>query len=127
MRVTSELNVRFRANKTGLSPLTVFIPIVPERSLCCTSFFFTCAPEVLCLATCTSSLSFFPLRKQAYTNILKISQPKNEKFSDKNSDIFHISAQNIDGEAVLTSTHILCFRAEIRKIIYTPVNPSFTI
>ena len=38
----------------------------------------------------------FTLRKQAYTNILKISQPKNEKFSDKNSDIFHISAQNID-------------------------------
>ena len=36
------------------------------------------------------------LRKQAYTNILKISQPKNEKFSDKNSDIFYISAQNID-------------------------------
>ena len=27
------------------------------------------------------------------------------------------------GEAVLTSTHNLCFRAEIRKIMYTPVNP----
>ena len=36
------------------------------------------------------------LQKQAYSNILKISQPKNETFSDKNSDIFHISAQNID-------------------------------
>ena len=42
---------------------------------------------------------------------------KNWKFSDKNSDIFHISAQNIDcgyslelpGEAVLTSTHNICF------------------
>ena len=32
------------------------------------------------------------LRKQAYSNILKISPPKNESFSDKNSDIFHISA-----------------------------------
>ena len=31
------------------------------------------------------------------------------------------------GEAVLTSTHNLCFLAEIRKIMYTPVNPSFTI
>ena len=29
-------------------------------------------------------------------------------------------------EAVLTSTHNLCFWAEIRKIMYTPVNPSFT-
>ena len=30
-------------------------------------------------------------------------------------------------EAVLTSTHDLCFRAKIRKKVYTPVNPSFTI
>ena len=67
----------------------------------------------------------------------------------KNSDIFHISAQNIDcryslepprrggsneyhnlyvfAEAVLTSTHNLCFWAEIRKIMYIPLNPSFTI
>ena len=36
------------------------------------------------------------LRKYAYWNILKILPPKNEKFSDKNSDIFHISAENID-------------------------------
>ena len=36
------------------------------------------------------------LRKHAYSNILKNSPPKTEKFSDKNSDIFHISAQNID-------------------------------
>ena len=32
-----------------------------------------------------------------YSNILKIYHPKNENlFSDKNSDIFHISTQNID-------------------------------
>ena len=37
-----------------------------------------------------------PLRKQAYSNILKILSPKKWTFSDKNSDIFHISAQNID-------------------------------
>ena len=36
------------------------------------------------------------LRKHAYSNILKSLQPKRGKFSDKNSDIFHISAQNID-------------------------------
>ena len=36
------------------------------------------------------------LRKHAYSNILKISPPKNENFQIKNSDIFHIFAQNID-------------------------------
>ena len=36
------------------------------------------------------------LRKHAYSNILKILPPKNEIFQIKNSDIFHISAQNID-------------------------------
>ena len=36
------------------------------------------------------------LRKHAYSNILKILQPKTEIFQMKNSDIFHISAQNID-------------------------------
>ena len=35
------------------------------------------------------------LRKHAYSNILKILPPKKRKFSDKNSVIFHISAQNI--------------------------------
>ena len=39
---------------------------------------------------------FLSLRKHAYSNILKILPPKNEKFSDKNCNIFHISAQNID-------------------------------
>ena len=69
---------------------------------------------------------------------------KSGKFSNKNSDISHISAQNIDcgyslelpcwgsskeylAEAVLRSTHNLYFWAEIRKIMYTLVNPSFTI
>ena len=36
------------------------------------------------------------LCKHAYSNILKILPPKNEKFQIKNSDIFHVSAQNID-------------------------------
>ena len=38
------------------------------------------------------------LRKQAYSSILKILQPKNKNFQIKNSDIFHISTQNIDCE-----------------------------
>ena len=36
------------------------------------------------------------LRKHAYSNKLKISPPKIESFQIKNSDIFHISARNID-------------------------------
>ena len=58
---------------------------------------------------------------------------KNWKFSDKNSDVFHISAQNIDCGYSLepprrggsNEYHKLCFWAKIRKIMYTPVNPSF--
>ena len=48
---------------------------------------------------CTREITFgtsCSLRKHAYSNILKLLPPKNEKKSDKNSDIFHISAQNID-------------------------------
>ena len=69
--------------------------------------------------------SYCPLRKHAHLNILKILPPKNEKFQIKNSDIFYISAQNIDcgyslephrrGEAVLTSTHNLCFEQKYKK------------
>ena len=42
------------------------------------------------------SLCLRSLRKYAYSNILKILPPKNENFQIKNSDIFHVSAQNID-------------------------------
>ena len=42
------------------------------------------------------TLNRYSLRKHAYSNILKISPQNTEYFSDKNSDIFHISAQNID-------------------------------
>ena len=36
------------------------------------------------------------LRKHAYSNILKFLPPKNENFQIKHSDIFNVSAQNID-------------------------------
>ena len=36
------------------------------------------------------------LRKHAYSNILKILPSKNDNFQIRNSNIFHISAQNID-------------------------------
>ena len=38
-------------------------------------------------------ISFSSLRKHAYSNILKILQPKKETFQIKNSNNFHISAQ----------------------------------
>ena len=74
------------------------------------------------------------LRKHAYLNILKILPPKNENFQIKSSDIFYISAQNIDCGYSLeppcrggsNEYPQIMFRAEIRKITYTPVNPSFT-
>ena len=60
---------------------------------------------------------------------------KTENFQIKNSDIFHISAQNIDcgyslepprrGGSNEYPQSMFC--AEIRKILYTPVNPSFTV
>ena len=60
--------------------------------------------------------------------------PKNENIQIKNSHIFHISAQNIDCRYSLepprrgghNECHNLCFRAEITKIMYTPVKfPKF--
>ena len=39
---------------------------------------------------------YFTLQKRCLSNILKILPPKNENFQIKNSDIFHISVQNMD-------------------------------
>ena len=46
-----------------------------------------------------------PLRKHAYSNILKILPSKSENFQIKNSDIFHVSAQNIDCGYLLEPPH----------------------
>ena len=59
---------------------------------------------------------------------------KTENFQIKNSDIFHISAQNMDCGYSLEPPRRggsneypqSMFNAVIRKITYTPVNPSFT-
>ena len=74
------------------------------------------------------------LRKHAYSKILKILPPKNENFNIKKYVIFHISAQNIDYGYSLelprwgSSNEYpqSMFWAEIRKIMHSPVNPSFT-
>ena len=76
-----------------------------------------------------------PLRKHAYSNILKISSPTTENFQIKNSDIFQILTQNIDCGYSLEPPRRggsneypqSLFGTEIRKIMCTPVNPSFTI
>ena len=60
---------------------------------------------------------------------------KTKIFQIKNSDIFQISAQNVDCgyslepplRGVSNEYPQFMFYAEIRKIMYTPVNPSFTI
>ena len=85
--------------------------------------------------TCPEASPFcqHALRKHAYSNILKILPPKNENFQMKNSDIFHISAQNIDYGYSLEPPQRggsneypqSMFWAEIRKIMYTPSKPQF--
>ena len=65
----------------------------------------------------------------------KFYNQKTENFQIKNSDIFHIPAQNIDCGYSLEPPRRggsneypqSIFFSKIRKIIYTPVNPSFTI
>ena len=60
---------------------------------------------------------------------------KNENIQIKNSDIFHISAQNIDYWYSLDPPRRggsneyprSTFYVVTRKIMFTPVNPSFTI
>ena len=59
----------------------------------------------LCQNFLHSLLVSITLQKHTYSNILKISLPENWKFSDKNSDIFHISAQNIDCGYSLELSH----------------------
>ena len=53
----------------------------------------------------------------------KFHPQKTENFQIKNSDIFQISARRGGSNEYPQSK----FCAEIRKILYTPVNPSFTV
>ena len=75
------------------------------------------------------------LRKHAYSNISSSLPRKNENFQTKNSGSFHISAQNIDCGYLLepflrggsNEYSQAMFWTEIWKLMYTPVNPSFTV
>ena len=65
----------------------------------------------------------------------KFYNQKRENFQIKNSEIFHIPVQNIDRGYSLEPPRRggsneypqSMFFNKIRKIMYTPVNPSFTI
>ena len=56
----------------------------------------------------------------------KFYHQENENFQIKIFDIFHISAQNKDWGGSNEYPQSM-FWAEIRKIMFTPVNPSVTI
>ena len=76
-------------------------------------------------------LSFCTLRKQAYSNILKILLPKDEKKNQMKILIFSYFCSKhrlwVFIRIASASTHNLCFCAEIREMMYISVNPSFTI
>ena len=71
----------------------------------------------------------------AYSNILKILPPKNENFQIKYSAVIYISAPSIDcgyslepprqGGSYEYSQSM--FLSRNKKIMYTPVNPNFTV
>ena len=63
-----------------------------------------------------------PLRKHAYSNILKILTPKIENFQIKNSDIFHISAQNRGSSNEYPQS---MFLSSSKKNILYPCEPQF--
>ena len=78
--------------------------------------------------------TWLTLRKHACSNILKILPSKNEHFQiQKKTDIFHISAQNIDCGYSLEPPRRgssnkypqSMFLAEIRKNNVYPCNPQF--
>ena len=90
--------------------------------------------RTVCKGICIGLQGWKALRNNAYSNILKISPAKTGR-SDKNSDIFQISTQNIDCGYSLEPPRRggsneypqSIFLAEITQIMYTPVNPSFII
>ena len=75
------------------------------------------------------------IRKTRLFKYIENFTSKNWKFSDKNSDIFHISAQNIDCVYLLEPPRRggsneypqSKFLSKYKKIMFTPVNPSFTV
>ena len=85
--------------------------------------------------TVDSTSSFLLITKTRLFKYTENFTTKKWNFSDKNSDIFHISAQNIDCGYSLEPPRRggsneypqSMFLSRKKKIMYIPVNPSFTI
>ena len=106
----------------------------------CGNFIMSQTSQLLSMFTASASKSNgHNLKKKHYENTPiqiygKFHLRKTENFQLKNSDIFHISAQNIDCGYSLEPPRQggsneypqSMFLAEIRKLMYTHVNPSFT-
>ena len=92
------------------------------------------APSTLDWLVSSDYLSFFHYENTPIQIHWKFYLRKTENFQIKISDIFHISAQNIDCGYSLEPPRRggsneypqSMFWAEIRKKMTTPVNPSFT-
>ena len=90
---------------------------------------------ILFTSTRSSSPHLIITKTRLFKYIENFISKKTENFQIKISDIFHISAQNINCGYSLEPPRRggsneypqSMFWAEIRKIMYTPVNPSFTI
>ena len=93
-----------------------FVKCVMSIIVCSLCLLVSLVGYVLCLCIFLD-ISLIKLRKHAYSNILKISPPKNE-FPNKYSDIFHISAKK-HRLWVLVRTASASAKKEIRKITYT--------
>ena len=76
-------------NREKLVIIIFAIQVVVSRARLCVLFSYS-------LLSKRGSTPTRRLRKHVYSNILRILTPKNENFQIKISDIFHISAQNID-------------------------------
>ena len=131
-------NVLWFLAKSDSNLITNKPPVLQNLILSCQKFQSVWQLSCICwkdFAKTVRQIHMYALRKHAYSNIWKISPPKTENFQTKISDSLHIFAQNIDCEYSLeppwwggsNEYHNLCFWAEIRKIMYTPVNPSLTI
>ena len=117
----------------GLGDSIITVRITYYRPVCKQSNHRTSDQDIYCLLHIRL---FFDVNKK--TRLFKYIEnftTKKGKFSDKKIWFFHISVQNIDCGYSLEprrrggSNEYLqsMFWAEIWKIIYTPVNPSFTI
>ena len=94
---------------------------------------FLASEECICIYRAHYENTPIQIYRQFHLQKLKFSNKKKKK--KKNDFFFHISAQNIDCGYSLEPPRRggsneypqSMFPAKIRKIMYTPVNPSFTI